>query len=151
MGEDGLSFHSAVAMRATQESHSSNKWSFSPPFSNDSHRHRWKVFMQAELSWREPNPWERPVHSACRVRSPDALSLITLSEFGSNYESCGVRFSKPEDSALLSVMVEGCFCMPFWNMNALFFSLCCWCWHEVLQPSPDLGLSHSPSSFPSSC
>lgn len=53
------------------------------------------------------------MHSAYKVRSSKALSLIILSEFGNNYESCGVGFSKPEDSVLLSVMGGGCFCMPF--------------------------------------
>lgn len=45
--------------------------------------------MQAELPRREPNPQETPVHGACGVRSPNALSLITLCEFGNNCESCG--------------------------------------------------------------
>lgn len=41
--------------------------------------------------------------SAHGVGSPNALSLITLSEFGNNYESCGACFSKTADSVLLSV------------------------------------------------
>lgn len=44
------------------------------------------------------------MHGACRVRSPDVLTLITVSEFGNNYESCGMQFSKTEDSVLLNVI-----------------------------------------------